>query len=221
METSLEAISAAFECILPKGFAADWLPIDLAAQAALTAEERVRVASWGRHRQLEFAAGRHCARRALEKAGFRDWADLTSKVSGVPVWPEAYVGSISHCRGLALAVAASSSVALLLGVDLEKTNRISEAATKRVVHPQEESFVAGDQVRASILFSLKEAFYKAQYPRDRTNGNFHDLILKVDSEAGTARAVELAPCFQRDLLKLQFAYRVVGNRVVSLCWAKT
>ena len=219
MEPSPEAISTGLDRILPVGCATELLPVER-AQTEFSVEERARVATWAPHRQMEFAAGRACARRALEKVGFAERADLLSDADGVPGWPEAYVGSISHSRGLALAVAAPNSVVSLLGVDLEKTNRLTEAAIKRVVHPREDKFVQGDQTRASILFSLKEAFYKAQYPRDRSNGNFHDLILEVDPDAGRAHAVELAPRFQQDLLELQFTYCVVGDRVVSLCWAE-
>ena len=45
-----------------------------------------------------------------------------------------------------------------LGLDLEQTNRIKEGAARRVVHPMETDFWKGEQLQASILFSLKEAF---------------------------------------------------------------
>jgi len=94
MEPSLEAIFTGLERILAVGCAAELLPVER-AQTELSPEERARVASWAPHRQMEYAAGRICARRALEKVGFADRADLASDADGLPGWPEAYVGSIS------------------------------------------------------------------------------------------------------------------------------
>jgi len=118
-----------------------------------------------------------------------------------------------------MAVVAHDENCALIGVDIEKTSRLSAAAIKRVMHPLEQGFVAGDQVKASILFSLKEAFYKAQFPRWRTTGNFHDLALGVDMEAGSAQVVEIDARFAPNLAQLRFGFRLVDDYVVSLCWS--
>lgn len=137
---------------------------------------------------------------------------------GVPGWPESYLGSISHSRGVAAAVAVRSSQYSLLGLDLEKTNRLSGAAMRRVLHPLEASFASGDQMRTSILFSLKEAFYKAQFPRWRTAGNFDDLALAVDLDSETARVLKMDARFAPELKDLRFAFRIIDDYVASLCW---
>ncbi len=185
----------------------------------LSMAEQKLIESWAVHRQHEFATGRMCARRALAALKIPS-ADLLPDADGVPVWPSGMVGSISHSRGVAMAVAAHSEDCVLLGLDLEKTNRLSEAAMGKVVHPLEEPFAGGGQLQASILFSLKEAFYKAQFPRWRTPGNFYDLALAVDMEAGTARALALDSRFAPELTKLSFAYRLMDDYVVSLCWGR-
>jgi len=183
----------------------------------LSLAEQSLIASWATHRQHEFATGRLCARRALAVLGL-DGGNLLPDGDGVPQWPTGLVGSISHSRGVVIAVAARSADCSLLGLDLEKTNRLRAAAIRKVVHPLEADFVAGDQVKASILFSLKEAFYKAQFPRWRTTGNFHDLALGVDMEAGSAQVVEIDARFAPNLAQLRFGFRLVDDYVVSLCW---
>lgn len=182
-------------------------------EAELAAMDR-----WASHRRNEFAAGRRCAGRALDQLGFEGSASLEADSDGVPTWPEGFVGSISHSRGVAAAVAGRTSEYVLVGLDLEKTNRLSAAAMKRVIHPKEAQFVQDDQVKATVLFSLKEAFYKAQFPRHRTPGNFHDLALTVDWEAGRAEVAAVDACFADELERVQFAYTLVEEYVLSVCW---
>lgn len=180
--------------------------------------ECVKIRSWAPHRQKEFLTGRRCARGALDSLGFEWRAELGADADGVPVWPEGFVGSISHSRGVVAALAARTSEYTLVGLDLEKTNRLSGAAMKRVIHPEEVDFVQDDQVNATILFSLKEAFYKAQFPRFRTPGNFQDLALRVDAAAGRAKVSVMDARFAGELERVEFAYRIVEDYVLSLCW---
>ena len=169
----------------------------------------------------EFVTGRHCLRIALGECGVNGPIQLPPDVDGLPVLPEGYVGSISHSRGLCLAVAAEGAQYIILGVDVEKTNRIGTAAIQRVVQTEEAAWVEGDQKTASLLFSAKEAFYKAQFARERINGNFEDLVLTRDSTHQTLRAVYLSEHFSEDIrganAPLLFSYRYVDDYVVTLC----
>ena len=211
-------LQAALDALVPTGCAAVAMPVgEGGALPRLSAEEDALTASWAPHRRNEFAAGRACARRALGGIG-AEHACLPADEDGVPVWPVGYLGSISHSRGLAMAVAVSAGLYSLVGLDVEKTNRLSEGAMSRIVHPLEAALVGSDQVRTSILFSLKEAFYKAQFPRWRTTGNFQDLALEVDMDAGTAQILEMDARFAAELRQLRFAFRCVNDYVVSLCW---
>lgn len=206
--------------MLPEGCVLDVLAVtdDLSdlAEAELGAMN-----SWVPHRRNEFATGRRCARRALDAQGFEGSASLEVDPDGVPVWPEGLVGSISHSRGVAAAVATWASECSLIGLDLEKTNRLSEAAMKRVIHQKEAQFVKDDQVKATVLFSLKEAFYKAQFPRYRTPGNFHDLALVVDWAASRAEVAAMDARFADELKRVQFVYCLAGDYVLSVCWLES
>jgi enterobactin synthetase component D len=216
-EIQIAALSQALASLLPAGcaFEAAQVMVDL---SGLYETELARIDTWAPHRQNEFAAGRYCARRVLSELGCLDSAQLEADADGVPVWPDGFLGSISHSRGVAAAVAVRTSECSLIGLDLEKTNRLTNAAMKRVIHPEEVEFVQDDQVKASILFSLKEAFYKAQFPRHRRRGNFQDLGLSVDAAVGRAEVAAMDTRFADELSRAMFAYCMAGDYVLSLCW---
>ena len=202
--------------IVPKGSTFEVAIIDQHS-AELLPEEWQLIESWAPSRQREFAAGRMCARRALDLLGVVT-SGLLPDADGIPQWPEGTVGSISHCRGVAMAMTAKSVDCRLLGLDLEKTNRLSAGAIKQVLHPVEQIFAGGDQQKASILFSLKEAFYKAQFPKWRAVGNFSDLALEVDLAKGFAKICKMDSRFNPELMGLRFCFRIVDDYVVSLSW---
>jgi 4'-phosphopantetheinyl transferase EntD len=202
--------------IVPRGAVLEVAIIDHRG-ADLLPEERQLIESWAPSRQREFVTGRMCARRALDLLGVGS-SGLLPDADGIPQWPEGTVGSISHCRGVAMAVGAKLVDCRLLGLDLEKTNRLSAGAIKQVLHPIEEIFVDGDQLKASILFSLKEAFYKAQFPKWRAVGNFSDLAMEVDLAKGSARIREMDTRFSPELMQLRFCFRIVDDYVVSQSW---
>lgn len=185
------------------------------------AEEWAHLLQAAAHRQGEFSTGRACARQALATAGAAACA-IPPDAAGVPIWPESYLASISHSRGLAAAVAGEAAQFEYLGLDLEKTNRLSPVAIRHVLHPDESEWVGGDQFRATVLFSVKEAFYKAQYPRWRCQANFNDLCFAVDDGARSLRVTWIAERFPAGLREqvqsMQFRYSIFGDYIVSLCW---
>ena len=147
---------------------------------------------------------------------------LPSDADGVPIWPSGTVASISHSRGLCGAVAASTDDIISLGLDLEKTNRLSPRAMERVVHPLEVSVVGDSQLLGSLLFSAKEAFFKAQFPVYGAQPNFKDLALQIDDASKQMSVREVALHLPEDLreaaCRMQFRYQFFGDYVVTLCW---
>jgi 4'-phosphopantetheinyl transferase EntD len=173
-------------------------------------------------RQREFFGGRQCARAALERCGI-DSGLIGMSADQLPSWPVGFLGSISHSKGYCAAVAANRAQFSGLGLDLEKTNRLSDAAMTRVLHPDELVFAEGDQRQASLLFSAKEAFYKMQFPRWRTTANFHDLALSVDETSAVVQleVVQISDRFSQALRdrvqEIRFRSRFFGDYVVSVC----
>lgn len=186
-------------------------------------EEKERMRAAGNYRKNEFIAGRECARSALEAVGFSR-APILPDEDGVPLWPEGAIGAISHSRGYCAAIAGKRCDYRLLGLDLEKTNRLSPSAIKRTVHPDEQVYVKDDQKRASLIFCAKEAFFKAQFPVWETHANFHDLILAVDSTHGKLKILKTGKRFPHELVLLapmiEFRFRYFEDFVVTACWLK-
>lgn len=194
----------------------------VAEQSVVFAEEMSHLKDATVHRRNEFATGRHCLRAALHAQG--EFCEALPRDSdGVPRVPVGYLGSLSHSRGLCAAVAAPVGKCAYLGLDVEKTTRLSLAATQRVVHAKEVAWVDSDQRKASVLFSMKEAFYKAQFVDWRSTGNFHDLALEVDEVNQSAQAVYISKHFPAKLAEhvqhFQFRYRFVDSYVISLCFS--
>jgi len=184
-------------------------------------EEAYHLEKAAAHRKDEYIAGRRCARSALNRSGIQAGA-LPMDKDGLPQWPSGSVGSISHSKRLCCAVAGPVHSARCLGLDVEMTHRLKPAAMKRIMHGAEFAFAEGDQVRASLLFSAKEAFFKAQFPVWRAYPNFRDLALAVDWERGSASVLELAPHLPAPLLHaarhMRFRFAFFDDYVVSLCW---
>lgn len=175
-------------------------------------------------RRNEFITGRRCARSALAQLGATSQA-LPPDEDRIPKWPPGFVASISHCRGICCAVAASKDQVRGLGVDLEQTKRMSSGVMKRIVHPLEANFAGADQILCSLLFSAKEAFFKAQFPIWGAWPNFEDLALQPDASKKQLTVIDIATHLPESLRstapKMRFRYAFIEDYVVTLCWLDT
>ena len=218
LEGTLIKLQNSLDALAPRYSATAVTPIGESWLTGLSDNTYDMIHSWPKHRQEEYKAGRQCASQALNKLGSEENIVMLG-TDGLPIWPMGFLGSISHSLDVAMAVVAASEKYSLIGLDLEKTNRLSEFAARRVIHPLEISFAEDNQVNASILFSLKESFYKAQFPRWHQQGNFRDLALSVDLANGTADIKEINARFSSELENLSFVFEVVGDFVISLAWS--
>lgn len=211
----------ALQALQPDGVCASASVVAEHTEAFDFAEEGQQLEHAVRTRRNEFIAGRRCARAALAQLGQGALA-LPADADGLPCWPAAWVGSISHSRGLCCAVAAPAARMTALGLDLEQTTRLSAHAMARVVHPMESRLIGQSQRWGSLLFSAKEAFFKAQYPQWRAQPNFKDIALQIDRSEQTLAVAEVADHLPEALKagapQMQFRYRFFGNYVVTLCW---
>ena len=112
-------------------------------------------------RQLGFASGRHCAHLAQDLLGLIPSAVL--REDRVPIWPEHSVGSITHSSTIAAAFA--STAAASVGVDIEEAGRVDDKLFRILFTDWEkEKIPSYDFDAAGVMFSAKEAGYKAIYP---------------------------------------------------------
>ncbi len=133
-------------------------------EAALSDRAAVR-------RRADFTAGRMAARQALEGLGLSP-SPVTRGTAGEPVWPAGVVGSITHAADWALALVARSASSGGVGIDLESSSRFFSDLVDEIAFDDERDRLyefGGDRLRhaAVELFAIKEAIYKAFYPRVR------------------------------------------------------
>lgn len=136
-------------------------------------------------RRWQFALGRASARDALLDLGI-DPAPIGRGDGGEPIWPAGVVGSITHTAGVAAAVVGRRTHFDGLGLDIERVHAsLSAPAAARVCTQRELEWVrreGGAEVRALMVFSAKEALFKALYPIERVWLEFHDAELDWNDE---------------------------------------
>lgn len=143
-------------------------------------------------RVSEFATGRRCARDAMALLG-RERGAVPAGPHREPVWPDGLVGSITHCtgyRGAALAVASHDIAGL--GVDAEPNAPLPPGVLELVASEDERRGLARQALRSPfvawdrMLFSAKEAVYKAWFPVTGTWLGFEEARVAFDGPHFTA-----------------------------------
>ncbi|MFN4170901.1 MAG: 4'-phosphopantetheinyl transferase [Pseudorhodobacter sp.] len=184
----LAALAAAVCVLLPEGCgcaAADpRTPPDglLPGEAITGTDKRLR----------EYAAGRRAARQAMARIGLPP-AAIPMGLDRAPVWPAGLSGSITHSATACLAAVAARP--LLIGLDLEPDADLPADLWQTVLRPEEIARLRGDGRQAMVVFSAKEAAYKAQFPRSRSLFDFHTLEVMLSGGRFTAIFRDAVPGF--------------------------
>jgi len=177
-------------------------------------------------RQVEFAAGRLCARLALQKQGYAGTDTLAIGEHRAPLWPSGYIGSISHGDGQAIAVAAASGEWRALGIDIESMLSY-EAAQPLVAHLMTAAEQAiGDAAGLplerwlGLVFSAKESLFKALYPMVGRYFDFLDAeVCELDEAQGSLMLRLLSSLSPQCVKGSQYCvhYRYSSSNIATLC----
>ncbi|MER9439203.1 4'-phosphopantetheinyl transferase superfamily protein [Mesorhizobium sp. M0618] len=153
-----------------------------------TAEE-LPVARAVASRRDEFATGRRLAREALGRLGCAP-ASIPPDADRVPVWPEGFLGTISHAGGLCVAHVGRTCNLVGLGIDIESTSRLEPALATAICRIDEHTLDGTNEAINPFLlrFVAKEAFFKAYFPAARSFLEFHDVRVEIDSRRGLFEA---------------------------------
>jgi 4'-phosphopantetheinyl transferase EntD len=135
-------------------------------------------------RQREFAAGRSAARAAMASLGLPP-AAIPVGSDRAPVWPAGLTGSITHSGTACLAAVVPTAQLRAIGLDLELEDRVTPDLWPEVLLPEELGWLSARapgqrNALATVIFSAKEAAYKAQYPISRTLFGFDALQIRLD-----------------------------------------
>lgn len=157
--------------------------------AELLPAERAGTERMAPARLAQYSSGRRVAREALGILGFG--VQAVPRRERAPIWPAGAVGSIAHSREFAIAVVGRETRTAGIGIDLEVAERVPSRLALRVLTAPEQGIDLPDA--RTLLFSAKEAVYKAVNPLAREYLAFRDVELAVD-EAGGFRARTTRQC---------------------------
>jgi len=148
-------------------------------------------------RRAEFSTGRQCARAALQQMGMTHFPLLPGK-NREPIWPEHITGSLSHSHYIAGVCVALKTYHQAIGMDIEAIRPLKYDLSKHICTEEEQSWLTQNNrytmnIRLILLFSLKEAIYKAYYQLGGVKLGFHDCTIIPDLETNIARLHFIRP----------------------------
>ena len=140
-------------------------------------------------RQREYQAGRAAARAALRELGVEGF-DLLSGDNREPIWPPGIVGSITHSADHCAVAAGWKSDVRAVGIDVETATSLPAEITGRICSGPERAHTRelgrlDPAVWMKVIFSAKEAFYKAYFPEVGRFLDFLDVDMRLQPDAGT------------------------------------
>lgn len=141
-------------------------------------------------RRAEFAAGRSAARAAMVELGVPP-AAIPIGPDRAPVWPAGLTGSIAHCDGYCIAAVAYKDSIKTLGIDIEPATPLAPDLIDIICTPAERAWLTEQPdpgLTAKMIFSAKEAVYKAQYPLTGSIIGFDAVTLTMGNDSFTIDA---------------------------------
>lgn len=208
--------------LLPRTVACCELRGDLPDSVLHPSEAEV-IAGAVERRRREFATVRGCARWALAALGHPP-VPLLPGPAGAPRWPAGTTGSMTHCDGYRAAAVARARETASIGIDAEPAHPLPPDVVDMVVLPAEQAALAAlrhvDPATPwdRLLFSCKEAVYKAWYPLTRSWLGFDQVAVIVDPQARRFTARLLGPAIRlgdRRLTVLRGRYAVARSLVLA------
>lgn len=193
-----------------------------AGPEVLTVSESVFINNAVEKRKIEFSTGRFCAKKALELIGLFD-AEILVGSNRQPVWPAGIVGSISHSESITGAVAGYADKVFSVGIDIEKIAAIKVDMWDLLYTIPEQQFLSNVPANnldlfTTLIFSLKESFYKFQYPVTGAFLDFKDVELTYSGKHFALNMVNKSV----DIKKIQFErlnlkWEQFHGHVITLC----
>lgn len=177
--------------MLERIFPADILTVEAdeaSWQGPLHPEEEAALGVVAEARRRDFQAGRVCARQALVGLGLPA-GPLLRRADRSPDWPPGAVGSISHCRDFCAVAVGRTERYAALGLDVERAGRARPELARRICTAAERDRLdAFGPDGLGVVFSIKEAFYKAWNPLTGAELGFQDVETEIDRDACRFRA---------------------------------
>lgn len=164
-------------------------------------------------RRAEFAAGRDAARAAMAELGIPPVA-IAQGADRAPIWPTGLSGSISHCQQWCIASVANHADYATLGIDIEPATPLDIDLVEIICTATEREWLAAQTdpgLAAKMIFSAKEAVYKAQYPLTGKVIGFDAVTLEITNGRFITTAAPKMP-------RMHGAVTIQGGFFVSVAY---
>jgi 4'-phosphopantetheinyl transferase EntD len=207
-----------FGALLPTGIAV-FETRELAPLETLLADERAAIVSAVPKRAAEYATGRRCARQAMASMGIHGFP-LLANSDRSPIWPSEIVGSITHTEGFCAAAAGRRDRFAGIGIDAEITGNLGMELWPTVftggeIDWLERLFPRQRAAMATVLFSAKESFYKAQYSLTGAWLEFHSAVVSVEGNTWNLNLIERQGALARPRFPVSGRFVVHGQLVLT------
>jgi 4'-phosphopantetheinyl transferase EntD len=156
------------ELILPAGVESAERFGEAPGEILLPEEEKI-IAHAVDGRRRDYAAVRSCARACLGRLGYGP-VPILPGIGGAPSWPAGMLGSMTHCAGYAAAAVAPIPRISAIGIDAEPDAPLPDGVLDVIATPAERDRLDATRPETEgpnwdrLLFSAKEAVYKAWFP---------------------------------------------------------
>jgi 4'-phosphopantetheinyl transferase EntD len=180
-------------------------------------EEALALGQVVERRYREFATGRDCAHRGLAQLGAPDIPVLPGP-NREPIWPDGYVGSITHCDGYCAAAVARVEQIVSLGIDAEPIGPLPDHMRDLIAFDDERRWLKtqADAGSAKLLFSAKESVFKAWFPLTGRWLGFEDVRVAFEpgSKTFAARLLPAGPVLRGKRLQAFRGRYAVTDRLL-------
>lgn len=186
-------------------------------QTPVRNEEEMLIERAVEKRRREFRAGRHAAHAALAGLNAPDLPLLRGE-HREPLWPSGYLGSITHCRDLCIAVCAPDGDLMGLGIDAEPLDPLPQGVDRYIHTEKEAAFIADNPGLhpERLIFSAKESLFKCYYPLVQCYFGFHAVALSFDRERQSYHFAPTERCdFEFPALRFHGRYAVDRGHLIT------
>lgn len=185
----------------------------------LLQEEEALIVHAAEKRRREFIAGRNCARLALQRLGMAP-AAIGIGSFREPLFPAGVSGSITHTEEYCAAAVIRTGAVLSIGIDAESNEPLSQSVADIILNSNEQMMAqafGNDCCVDMLVFSIKEAFFKAIFPLCRQYLEFSDAIVALSPADHTfsVRVVRADIMAHLGRTKILGRYRYDARRVYT------
>ena len=143
---------------------------------------------------------------------------ILSREDRAPIWPTGVVGSISHCQAYCCAVVGRADGRAAVGLDAELLQPLELDLQQQILVEEERRGL--ERLRdgipwACVVFSIKEAIYKAWHPLMRRWLGFHDAFVQVDPPTSRFEADLIGDGIPASLRRMEGRFVIDGPLVIA------